>query len=135
MLIIFAKRDVCFLISIRLPFYTGLHMRKSYLLIWACFSTCPQMDAGNTNDQSEKTQTFMESMTRMFPMTVIRLRDPATRMMSTISTVVYGLPEKWLGLSTLLTFVLWDEFRGSILFPLGFPSHRYFRPESYLYNT
>lgn len=45
------------------------------------------------DQNKKKIQTFIESMTRMFPMTVIRLRDPATRMMSTISTVVYGLLE------------------------------------------
>lgn len=53
-------------------------------------------------------------MTRMFPMTVNRLRDPATRMMSTISTVEYGLAEKRL-LSPLLMLVVWEEFRVSIL--------------------
>lgn len=61
------------------------------------------------NDEKKKAQTFIESMTSMFPMTVIRLRDPATRMMSTISTVVYGLPEKRLVLSPLVLAV-WDEF-------------------------
>lgn len=53
--------------------------------------------------------TLMESMTRMFPTTVTRLRDPATRMMITISTVVYGLSAKMLVLLPLV-LVLWDEF-------------------------
>lgn len=60
-------------------------------------------------------------MTRMFPMTVIRLRDPATRMMRTISTVEYGLPENRLALSTLVILVTWEEFRVSML--SGFGSH------------
>lgn len=59
------------------------------------------------NKQNKKTQTFIESMTRMFPITVIRLRDPATRVISTISTVVYELREV---LSPLLVLVMWDEF-------------------------
>lgn len=68
------------------------------------------------NDQNRKAQTFIESMTRMFPMTVIRLRDPATRMMSTISTAVYGLPEMRLVLLSLLMLaVMRDEFVVSIL--------------------
>lgn len=74
----------------------------------------------------------MESMTRMFPMTVIRLRDPATRTMSTISTVVYGVTEKRLASSTLLVLVAWDKFRVSILADSGRPSHRCFRLESRL---
>lgn len=65
-------------------------------------------------------------MTRMFPTTVIRLRDPATRMMSAISKVVYGLPEKRLVFS-LLVLLLWDEFWVSIVSGSGYPSHRCFR--------
>lgn len=48
-------------------------------------------------------------MTSMFPMTVTRLREPATRIMTTISTVVYGLPEKILVI-LLLVLAVWDEF-------------------------
>lgn len=71
-------------------------------------------------------------MTRMFPTTVIRLRDPATRMMSAISKVVYGLSEKRLVFS-LLVLLLWDEFWVSILSGSGYLSHRCFRLKSYLY--
>lgn len=77
----------------------------------------------------------MESMTRMFPMMVIRLTDPATRMMSTISTVMYGLPEKRLVSSLLLLLVVWDEFGVSILSGFECASHRCFRLKSYPYNA
>lgn len=85
--------------------------------------------------KKEETQTLMESMTRMFPMTVIKLRDPATRTMSTISTVVYGLAEKRLASPSLLVLVAWNEFRVSILADSGSPSHRCFRLESCLYQV
>jgi len=63
------------------------------------------------NDQNKKKkQTFIDSMTRMFPMMVIRLTDPATRMRRTISTVEYGLPEKRLVLLPLLMLVVWEKF-------------------------
>lgn len=77
---------MCFLISIRLPLCTGLLYLFSISLL-----QCGSLIIYDQN--KKKIQTFIESMTRMFPMTVIRLRDPATRMMSTISTVVYGLLE------------------------------------------
>lgn len=57
----------------------------------------------------------MESMTRMFPMTVIRLRDPATRIITTISTVEYELLEKRLVLPLLLVLAVRDTFNISIL--------------------
>ena len=34
---------------------------------------------------------MMETMTRMFPIMVTRLRDPATRTINTTSNVLYGL--------------------------------------------
>lgn len=36
--------------------------------------------------------TLMESMTKIFPVTVTKLRDPVTRAIKNISTVLYGLP-------------------------------------------
>lgn len=54
-------------------------------------------------------------MTRMFPMTVIRLRDPATRMMSAISKVVYGLRKKRPVPLLTLMLLAWDELRISML--------------------
>lgn len=99
MLIFFLLCDVCFLISIRLPLCTGLLMLYLFSSsMWELLSRCPEMDFESQSliiyDQNKKIQTFMESMTRMFPMTVIRLRVPATRMMSTISTIVYWFSGK-----------------------------------------
>lgn len=61
-------------------------------------------------------------MTRMLPMIVTRLSELATRMMSTISTVVYGLPERRLVLmsSLLLKPVEWEKFKLSMLSGLGY---------------
>lgn len=58
----------------------------------------------------------MESMTRMFPVAVIRLREPATATIRTISSGVYGLAENTPPL-LLLVLADWNEL--SIL--PGFP--------------
>lgn len=50
----------------------------------------------------------MDSMTRMFPMTVIRLRAPATATIRTISTAEYGLAENAPAL-LLLLLAEWNE--------------------------
>lgn len=64
----------------------------------------------HSTQKRKQTQTFIDSMTNMFPITVTRLREPATSMRRTISTVVYGLPEK-----TLLVLAELDELWLSIL--------------------
>lgn len=73
---------------------------------------------------------MMESMTSMFPTTVMRLREPVTATISTISIVVYGLAE-----STPAPFplVLAGRNELSILSRFVDVSHRRFRFRSSLY--
>lgn len=77
----------------------------------------------------KQTQTLMESMTSMFPTTVIKLKDPATVTIRKISTVVYGLAENMLALFPL---VLADRNELSILSRFPDISHRRFRSSLYL---
>lgn len=77
----------------------------------------------------------MESMTRMFPITVITLTVAATRTMRTISTAEYGLPEERPASSPLLLKLVWDKFRVFMLSGFGYPSQAQIITLQYLMNT